>query len=247
MGVVAVMQPYLFPYIGYYQLVAATDEFVFYDDAQYMNDGWINRNRTPDGWFTVPVAADALETPIRGRRVAPLPYARFRRKWLKRFALRYRGAPHYAAAARLVEEVFTTEPHSISQMAERSVSATAAYLGLDRPFRRSSELTYDRTLPREEKLLSLLATRDADGYVNPVGGRHLYGGESFSARGIDLRFLRSTLDYTAEAPGFGYSILHLLAHHSPEDCHEWLSHYTLTPPRPDESPNHRPAEDRHIR
>ncbi len=48
MRVTAVMQPYLFPYIGYFQLVAAADEFIFYDDVQYINEGWINRNRLPE-------------------------------------------------------------------------------------------------------------------------------------------------------------------------------------------------------
>ena len=41
----AIMQPYLFPYLGYFQLIAAVDKFVFYDDVNFIKNGWINRNR----------------------------------------------------------------------------------------------------------------------------------------------------------------------------------------------------------
>ena len=41
----AIMQPYFFPYIGYFQLIKSVDEFVIYDNIQYTKKGWINRNR----------------------------------------------------------------------------------------------------------------------------------------------------------------------------------------------------------
>ena len=41
---IAIMQPYFFPYIGYFQLISAVDIFVVYDDVNYINKGWINRN-----------------------------------------------------------------------------------------------------------------------------------------------------------------------------------------------------------
>ncbi len=55
---IAIMQPYIFPYIGYFQLIHAADVFVFYDDVNYINRGWINRNRIllngKDQLFTIP-------------------------------------------------------------------------------------------------------------------------------------------------------------------------------------------------
>ncbi len=41
----ALAQPYLFPYLGYLQLIAAVDQFVLHDDVQYIHQGWVNRNR----------------------------------------------------------------------------------------------------------------------------------------------------------------------------------------------------------
>ena len=224
----AVMQPYLFPYIGYYQLVAAADHFVFYDDVQYINDGWINRNRLPHGWFTVPVAAASLTDPINVRKVALGEYRRFRNKWLKGFKQRYARAPYYLAVAALLEQVFVEQPEMISTMAQRSIYLTANYLSLDTAFSCSSELTYGRELPTQDKLLSLLQTCGAERYVNQIGGNHLYDMGSFAARDLQLNFLISSLDYSAEEPGFQYSVLHLLAHHHPEQCRAWLDHYTMT-------------------
>ena len=226
----AVMQPYLFPYLGYFHLVAAADHFVFYDDVQYINDGWINRNRLPHGWFTVPVASGSLTDSIRERRVATGPYAHFRRKFLKGFAQRYGKAPHFDRVRGIVEEVFTTTPTSVSAMAQQSIRLVAAYLGLSVRYGVSSTFTYQRELPTQAKLLSLLYACRAQRYVNQVGGSHLYDPEAFAASGVQLNFLRSDLDYSAEEPGLQYSVLHLLAHHPPEQCREWLQRYTITTP-----------------
>ncbi|MGB3798188.1 MAG: WbqC family protein [Lewinella sp.] len=232
------MQPYLFPYPGYFQLVMAADRFIFYDDVQYINDGWINRNRLPDGWFTVPVSADHLDTAIKDREIAEKPYSRFRRKWLKRFDLQYRRAPHYEPTRRLIDQVFSPEPTHIGDLATKSVRLTAEYLDIAPTFGTSSSLSYDREAGTQEKLLSLLNETKAEAFVNPEGGQHLYDAGTFSERGIRLNFLRSTLDYSLETPGFGYSILHLLAHHDPAACRRWLTHYTLT-----SNNQHEPATD----
>ena len=56
---VAIMQPYLFPYIGYFQLITAVDMFVLYDNIKYTKKGWINRNRLlqngVDAMFSIPL------------------------------------------------------------------------------------------------------------------------------------------------------------------------------------------------
>lgn len=225
------MQPYLFAYIGYFQLVEAVDRFVFYDDVQYKNDGWINRNRLPaQGYFTVPVASAGLSSTIKQRQVALKPYHRFRRKWLRGFALAYGKAPYYAAVRQIVEEVFVPEPPSISALAERSVSTTSEYLGLATRFSRSSEVDYARNLDAQPKLLDLLDRLGTDHYVNNIGGSHLYQSEAFNERDIKLSYLNPGLEFTDAPDGVDYSILHLLAHHSPADCRRWLQAYTLTNP-----------------
>ncbi|WP_116106022.1 WbqC family protein [Lewinella sp. IMCC34191] len=241
------MQPYLFPYPGYFQLVMAADRFIFYDDVQYINDGWINRNRLPDGWFTVPVAADHMDTPIKDRRIAEKPYARFRKKWLKRFDLQYRRAPFYESTRQLIDRVFVPEPTHIGALAARSVELTAEHLEIAPVFGTSSSFTYDRNADTQDKLLSLLNETGTEAFVNPEGGRHLYEAAAFNNQGISLRFLHSTLDYSGQAGRLGYSIIHLLAHHEPEVCRRWLTHYTLTSNNQHEPATDQPAENRSLR
>ncbi|WP_420457962.1 WbqC family protein [Neolewinella sp.] len=226
----AVMQPYLFPYLGYFHLMAAADHLVFYDDVQYINDGWINRNRLPHGWFTVPVAAGSLTDSIRERQVAVGPYTHFRKKFLKGFGQRYGKSPYFETAQRMVHEVFAETPGSVNEMAQRSVCLVADYLGLTLRYSTSTTYTYQRELPTQAKLLSLLYACRAERYVNQVGGSHLYDPEVFAASGVSLNFLQSDLDYSAEEPGLQYSVLHLLAHHPPQQCREWLQQYTITTP-----------------
>jgi WbqC-like protein family len=69
--IVSIMQPYFFPYIGYFQLAACSDIFVFHDDVQYIKGGWVNRNRIlRDGqprWLTLPVRKGASRLTIQQR------------------------------------------------------------------------------------------------------------------------------------------------------------------------------------
>ncbi len=73
--IVSIMQPYLFPYIGYFQLMASADIFVFHDDVQYIKGGWVNRNRILSSgepcWVTLPVAARAHRLNINQRGYVP--------------------------------------------------------------------------------------------------------------------------------------------------------------------------------
>ncbi|MFM1836501.1 MAG: hypothetical protein RJA04_1189, partial [Bacteroidota bacterium] len=71
---VAIMQPYFFPYLGYFQLVQAVDDFVFYDDVMFIKKGWINRNRIllqgREFLFTIPLEKQSQNKTIRESRVA---------------------------------------------------------------------------------------------------------------------------------------------------------------------------------
>src|SRR6185312_5440952 len=70
----AIMQPYLFPYLGYFQLIGCCDTFVIYDDVQFIKNGWINRNRIlmngAAHWLTMPVQRDDHGLPINRRHYA---------------------------------------------------------------------------------------------------------------------------------------------------------------------------------
>lgn len=228
----AVMQPYLFPYLGYFQLVAAADCFVFYDDVQYVRKSYVNRNKLAFGKFTLPLKGAPQSTLIKDRYVSQSEFGRGRRSWRRSFEQSYGKAPFYEPTLALTRSTWDLAEHGadLATVAAAGVRSIAGYLGLTTAFRCASNLTYDRQLKGQERMLDLLAGTPATRYVNAPGGRALYAAEAFQARGLELRFIESPLLAPPVAEPYTYSMLHLLAHHPVEHCRDLvLNHYELQP------------------
>ncbi|MFY2763366.1 WbqC family protein [Arenimonas sp. MALMAid1274] len=189
---VAVMQPYFFPYIGYFQLMHAVDCFVFYDDAQYMKGGWVNRNRILlDGaprWWTYAVAHDDYRLPIASRRYDRSPSRD--RSLLDKLQTSYRHAPHYAAAMATVAGALEGDEARVSALNEQLLRRTAAGLDIGCRFVRSSEVVQDRSLSGEARVIELCRRLGATQYINAIGGRALYHQNEFALAGLELAFLQ---------------------------------------------------------
>lgn len=226
------MQPYLFPYVGYFQLLHAVDRFVFYDDVAYIKQGWINRNRLlvagKPSWFTVPVAGASSFGSIAETRVDGSRYDRWRSSFLKTVEQSYARAPRLHEVRDLVESVLDEPPRSIGELAIRSVTAVADHLGLDTTTDVSSRSFADAPGSGQDRVIGICRKAGAAVYVNAAGGRELYDGDDFSGAGVQLRFLAPELHpYPQQAPGFepGLSILDLLL--NVEDVAEAASHVAL--------------------
>jgi hypothetical protein len=104
---IAIMQPYFFPYIGYFQLINAVDEFVVYDNIEYTKKGWINRNRilvnSQDAYITLPLKRDSDYLDIRERFLAD-SWSRESKVMLNRIAGAYRNAPNFRLVYPLIEK-----------------------------------------------------------------------------------------------------------------------------------------------
>ncbi len=227
---VAIMQPYLFPYIGYFQLIDSVDKFVFYDDVSYIKQGWINRNCLCVGderrYFTVPVTGARTETPINEVMVVPGGG----RKVLRSIEQNYRKAPYFDSFFPVVEKVLGMETCSIAAMSQESVVSCMQYVGLDRAVAVSSEsYPESRGIGRVERLFSILRAEKADTYVNAPGGRELYNSVEFKNAGFDLYFIEPTLpEYPRPAPFHsGLSIIDVLMHVSPNEGLSMISQYFL--------------------
>lgn len=185
------MQPYLFPYLGYFQLLAAVDEFVVYDNIQYTKKGWINRNRFlqngKDVMFSVPLAKDSDYLDVRDRRIAD---AYEPASLLGRFAGAYAKAPHYAEVRPLLEDVFAQDERNLFAFLHHGLVRTAAHLGVTTTIRVSSTVAVDHGLSGQDKVLALCSALGATTYVNAIGGVELYSRSDFAARGVELRFLQ---------------------------------------------------------
>ncbi|MEL7209961.1 MAG: WbqC family protein, partial [Actinomycetota bacterium] len=117
------MQPYFLPYVGYWQLLAAVDEFIVYDTVQFSSGGWVNRNRIRVGgevrWLTVPVARAPLQTPIRERRIAA--DADWRDRMVRRATSAHPTAPHRDDAIDLLRAVIDPEDDDLTALLVRGL------------------------------------------------------------------------------------------------------------------------------
>ncbi|MBC7781062.1 MAG: WbqC family protein [Proteobacteria bacterium] len=195
MTTVAIMQPYFYPYAGYFRLFARADLFVVYDCVQFPRRGWVHRNRltAADGtlqWLTLHLAHAPQDTAIRDMRLDPGAMTRLRAD-LRRFPLvaQARGDP----IDRL--PLFTGEV-DVTDYLVRNLQAVLDLLGIRCPVQRSSALALDAELRGEQRILEIAARLGATRYLNAPGGRELYDAVTFRARGIDLAFLD-----TAAGPG----------------------------------------------
>src|SRR5215217_1532985 len=96
---IAIMQPYIFPYIGYFQLINSVDKFIFYDDVDYIKQGWINRNKIllNDGayLFTIPVTDSSSSRQIKDTSLHEQSYGNWKKKFYSTLDMAYRKAPYY--------------------------------------------------------------------------------------------------------------------------------------------------------
>lgn len=225
----AVMQPYIFPYIGYFQLIYASGLFLIFDDVSYIVRGYINRNvilsSSGEVRFTIPV----LEA-SRNKNICELKFSSDVGKALKKIEHNYSRAPYYEAVFPLVERVLKFEERVISSVCMKSYQEIFAYLGVEKEFKRTSDLSYDRDLPAQERIIALCHKFGASCYINTLGGRDLYSKHDFFKAGVDLKFINPWMAaYPQRRKEFfpGLSIIDILMNCSPEEVKEHMNMYKL--------------------
>ena len=198
---VAIMQPYFFPYIGYFQLIAAVDVFIVYDNIKYTKKGWISRNRVlqndRDVMFSLPLKSDSDHLDVCERALS----AEFNRdKLLNQLNGAYRRAPYFAQTFPLVEQIVRYEDKNLFSFLHYSIINICEHLGITTEIRISSNISIDHELKSQDKVLALCEAVGASTYVNAIGGMELYSKETFQEKGIELKFIRSL---PFEYPQFG--------------------------------------------
>jgi hypothetical protein len=227
--IVGIMQPYFFPYIGYFQLIAHCDVFVLHDDVQYIKGGWINRNRIlinhKAEWITLPVLRAAHYRTIKDRYYSSDPKARTR--LLRRIAGAYRTAPCFGQAYSLIEKVMGFGDTNVAAFNANLIQRVTAHLKLRTPTVLSSTLTKDDGLAGEDRVIDICRCLGATHYVNLIGGRGLYRTEAFARAGIELKFLESTELRTPHRSGLRLSIVDDLMHRGEEALADALNAYAV--------------------
>lgn len=229
---IAVMQPYIFPYIGYFQMINAVDKFVFYDDVNFIKQGWINRNKIlvsgTDHLFTVPLSKANSFTLIKDTLINEKLYENWKIKFLQTISQNYRNAPHFDVIYKLVSEVMNDTCISISDLAINSVKAVSQYINLKTDFIISSQSYQNKNLERQERLFDICRREKSLHYINASGGQELYTKEDFLKQGIKLDFIKSLpLTYKQFKNQFipYLSIIDVLMFNNPDDINLLLTQY----------------------
>jgi len=188
----AIMQPYFFPYIGYFQLIESVDIFIVYDNIKYTKKGWINRNRIlqngKDVIFSLPLkkASDFLDVVDR-----ELAFNFNRDKLLNQIGGAYQKSPYFAQTFPLVEQIVRYEEPNLFGFLLHSIIMTCTHLEIRTIIRPSSDIEIDHNLKNQDKVLALCEAVGAHTYVNAIGGIELYSNKEFSAKNIKLKFINS--------------------------------------------------------
>ena len=231
---VAVMQPYFLPYLGYFHLMDAVDEFVVYDNIRFTKRGWFHRNRIlvdgEDQLFTIPLKQASDHLDVEQRELAD-NFENEARRILRRIEGAYRTAPYYGDAMPIVEECFKRGSGNLFEFIRTSLELMCKELGIGTRLTVSSTIDIDHRLRAQNKVLAICGAVGADQYVNAIGGKSLYEPEAFDERGVRLLFVESELvEYFQFGGAFvpRLSILDVLMFNSRERVAEHLKRYSLT-------------------
>lgn len=230
----AIMQPYIFPYLGYFQLIDAVDVFVFYDDVNFIKKGWINRNKIflnqTEHLFTVPLRKASQNKLIKDIELFSLE--EWRVEFLNTLKHAYAQAPYYKIVLNLLDRIFHRPFNTISDLASQSVIEVVSYLGMDVEFQYSStHYSKVKAANAADRLIEITKLSNASTYVNAAGGRTLYDKSHFQDRGIQLLFVSSNLEESLmkfDKNRYGLSILDILMNHSKQEALNLIKQYKLT-------------------
>lgn len=188
---VAIMQPYFFPYIGYWQLMNSVDCFVIYDNIEFTKKGWFHRNRflqnSEPCLFSLPLKKGSDYLNVNQRFLAD-DFAKERVKLIRKIEAAYHKAPFFDSAFALWQDCLLYDNSNLFEFIYFSLTKIREYLGITTPIVISSGLSIDHALRSQEKVLAICKLLGASEYFNPGGGSDLYSAETFEKEKIGLKF-----------------------------------------------------------
>ena len=230
---IAIMQPYLFPYIGYFQLINAVDKFVIYDNIEFTKKGWINRNRIlvngKDDYFTLPLKKDSDFLQV-NQRVLSENISKDTTAIINKLSELYRKAPQYKTVFPILENVFKNKEQNLFEFILFSLKAVNDYIEIPTEIVVSSTIDIDHNLKSEAKVIAICKELHATQYINAIGGTDLYSKAAFEAHNLQLNFIKSDpVEYRQFDNDFlpWLSIIDVMMFNSKEEIKTFLSNVTF--------------------
>jgi hypothetical protein len=224
---IAIMQPYLFPYIGYFQLIKSVDTFIVYDDVNYIKGGWINRNNLlingEKRLFTI-----SLKQSSSYKLIKEIEIKDDFKKFHKTIQSSYGRAPYYKDVVNLLEEIIDYKNRFLSDFIFNSLLRIIQYLNIETEILLSSAIPKNIELTGERRVIDICLRMNATQYINAIGGKNLYDVQNFQKNGIELKFIEPELNHYKQFNNSfisGLSIIDVLMFNSIEDVNNLLNQY----------------------
>lgn len=232
---IGIMQPYFFPYLGYFALIQQVDRFILLDKVQFIRHGWIERNRIlkqSGGWgyIAVPLEKHPQKTLIEDIRI------KNSEKWKEKILAQlvyYKGAPNYYKVRKLVEQAFQDDYSDIVQCDYHALNMVCEYLGITTPIEIYSNMGLQIATPNcaDEWALNICkAIPEVTEYWNPEGGLSFFDRSKYENSQIKIYFMQMKLrEYMQKGNVFepGLSILDVMMFNSPEEIHDMMNEFTI--------------------
>ena len=228
---IGIMQPYLFPYIGYYQLIKAVDTFVIYDDVNYIKQGWINRNRILvngiENMFSIPLKGG----PSQSKKINEMEFLdNTISKLLRTIEQSYKKSPYFSEVYPLITNILTYQEPNTDKFLRYSLNMVMEHLEINTRVLVSSEIEKNNSLKGADKGIDICKQLKGTNYINAIGGQELYSKEIFAENGLILNFIESKpIVYPQFKNQFipWLSIIDVMMFNSVEKIQEMLDNYEL--------------------
>ncbi|MCM1236127.1 MAG: WbqC family protein [Ruminococcus flavefaciens] len=224
-------QPYFMPYIEYWQLINAVDVFIISDNYNFIEGGWISRNRILENgkprFYNIEIQHLSSE-----RKINELYISDKFDKEKKLFQLRcvYKKAPYFQDGYDLMQQIFDYDERNLAYFLENSIKTVCGYLDITTKFVRASSIPGNCDLKKEYKIFDQCRYVGADTYINAIGGQSLYSYGQFKEQGIKLGFIKShDISYKQLWYEFvpNLSIIDVIMFNSKEEIQKMLEQYTV--------------------
>lgn len=231
---ISIMQPYYFPYIGYWQLIKATDIFVVFDDVNYINRGWINRNRILlNGnikYFNMKLSGASQNKHINEIDIINGYKEKESAKSILHNA--YRKADYYEENKQVIFDIIDSDAESIAEFNFILMKKLSEYLNINTQIIKSSDLNNNKDLKGTDKIIDICKMLGAETYINAIGGMELYKDSMFKGEGIELKFIKTNFEkckYVQWGDEYieGLSIIDVMMFNSRENVIKMLDYYQL--------------------
>ena len=229
---IGIMQPYFFPYIGYFQLLNMVDKYVVFDTACFANNKWGYRNR---------ILINGAPVFFRVKTLKASQYKQFneievsgdieaKKNNIHTLECAYKKAPHFPEVMPVLEQFLLADYDNLSEYNVASNKLICDYLGIKTEILLFSELDCDAELKKQYRIFDVCRVLGGNEYINSIGGTELYDFEEFRENGIELAFLKpDDIVY----PQFGgefipnLSIIDVMMFNSVPEIQDMLNRYTL--------------------